>query len=384
MEKQVQEKRINEKVLRKSNFELLRILAMIMIIVHHLTCHSFKIQLEQSILKGEYFNKAIFFKRLLLPQFFMATGKIGNIIFILISGYFLINKKINIVKQIKKILSQLLFVTVLVVLGSFLYYKYHSPDFKGIQSFELFHTEYWFIGYYLGIIIIAKFFLNNFLNKLKKNEYIELLLAMLAIASISFLRTSISDISSNFITLFVGVFVYALGGFIRLYNPFKNVRVIVLLFMIIISITAICINNYNITLSNINDIKIRMNQEMNHYDEYNIFCLLIGVSIFEIFRRLEMKNNRVINYIASATLTTYLLHDNDFIRNVWRERDWIAVCYDHFGEFIRLYFVWVYLIFMIGVMMYTVYYGLAMMIHTKFLKRIIFKNLDRECDKVKP
>ena len=76
-----------EKNTRKSNFELLRIIAMIMIILHHITIHCVNVQLGDKSLYalGEYFNKTVFIKRLLIPQLFMPAGKIGNIIFILIA-----------------------------------------------------------------------------------------------------------------------------------------------------------------------------------------------------------------------------------------------------------------------------------------------------------
>ena len=134
---------------------------------------------------------------------------------------------------------------------------------------------------------------------------------MFSILSIAFLRNSISDISPNILTLFVGIFIYSLGGYIRLYSPFKNIRTIILFFIIIISIIALCINNYNNTLVNINIAQSNnmqgIYQSLIGYSEYSIFCLLIGISTFEIFRRIKMKNIRIINYISSSTFMISLL-----------------------------------------------------------------------------
>ncbi len=365
---------------RQSNFELLRIIAMIMIVAHHLTIHCFAVQLGDKSLYalGESFNKAIFFKKLLLPQLFMTGGKIANIIFVLITGYFLIDRKINITKQIKKIFSQLAFVVPIIVFVSFLFYRYHSNTFIGIQNFNILNSDYWFIGYYIGIISIAYIFLNKFLNKLKKKEYDILLAIMFSILSIAFLRNSISDISPNILTLFVGIFIYSLGGYIRLYSPFKNIRTIILFFIIIISIIALCINNYNNTLVNINIAQSNnmqgIYQSLIGYSEYSIFCLLIGISTFEIFRRIKMKNIRIINYISSSTFMIYLLHDNDFFRNVWRETNWIEVYYNNSVKFIFLYLMWLAIIFGIGILIYTIYYLILKLINTKFVLKTIFYN----------
>ena len=365
---------------RQSNFELLRIIAMIMIVAHHLTIHCFAVQLGDKSLYalGESFNKAIFFKKLLLPQLFMTGGKIANIIFVLITGYFLIDRKINITKQIKKIFSQLAFVVPIIVFVSFLFYRYHSNTFIGIQNFNILNSDYWFIGYYIGIISIAYIFLNKFLNKLKKKEYDILLAIMLSILSIAFLRNSISDINPNILTLFVGIFIYSLGGYIRLYSPFKNIRTIIQFFIIIISIIALCINNYNNTLVNINIAHSNnmqgIYQSLIGYSEYSIFCLLIGISTFEIFRRIKMKNIRIINYISSSTFMIYLLHDNDFFRNVWRETNWIEVYYNNSVKFIFLYLMWLAIIFGIGILIYTIYYLILKLINTKFVLKTIFYN----------
>ena len=76
---------------RNSNLEILRILAMIMIISHHLAIYSlFAFDNELNNLNQYYI--------LLLEM----GGKIGSNIFFLISGYFMISKKeINILKLIQ-------------------------------------------------------------------------------------------------------------------------------------------------------------------------------------------------------------------------------------------------------------------------------------------
>ena len=370
---------INKKP-RKSNIELLRIIAMMMIIVHHITCHCFKAQLVDNSMFafGTYFNVATFFKRLLIPQLFMATGKIGNVIFILITGYFLIDKEINITKHIKKILSEFLFTVPIVVLGSFLYYKFGSSTFIGIQKFDIFNAGYWFVGYYIGIITIAYLFLNKFLNKRTKDEYIIFLTIMFSIFSLGFLRNGISEISDNVMTLFVGVFVYALGGFIRLYNPFKNVRSIILFLIIAATIAAIFINNYNEALISINTSKIKglngIYQTLDSYGEYHIYNILIGVSMFELFKRIKMKEYKTINYIASATFIAYIAHDNPFVINIWKESNWVAICYDSVIKYLLMNLVWIYLIFLFAILIYTLYSLLQEAINTKIFKKIIYNN----------
>lgn len=68
---------------RNSNFEILRIISMIMIIAHHYAVHGFvSNDLEYS------FNRYI-------VGILSLGGKLGNTIFILISGYFMVNSRIT-------------------------------------------------------------------------------------------------------------------------------------------------------------------------------------------------------------------------------------------------------------------------------------------------
>lgn len=362
---------------RKSNFELLRILAMMMVIAHHITIHCFRIQLEDKNLfpLGECFNKAAFFKELLLPQLFMPAGKIANIVFILITGYFLIDKKINIYKQIKKVFSQAIFAVPIVVIGSYLYYRLHSGLFSGIQTFDNLNNDYWFIGYYLGIILVASVFLNPFLNRIEKNEYIVYLTVFFSIFSLAFLRNGISDISANLLTLSVGVFVYSLGGFIRLYNPFRNIRTTMLFLILMIVVSGFCINFYNHTIVNINFAKSNsmkgMYQSLIGYSEYSFLCLLAGVTLFEMFSRIRIGNNRIINGISSSTFMIYLFHDNNFIRNIWREMNWVEMCYYDFGRFVEFYFIWTVILFAMGICIYALYCMFIRLIDNKKVLQLV-------------
>ncbi len=369
---------IIEKKSRESNIELLRILAIIMIILHHITIHCVNVQLgDKSLHKvGELFNNFTFYKKLLLSQTFMPIGKIGNIIFILITGYFLIDRPINILKQFKKLISQLLFIVPILVIASYIYFKFKSPSFTGLINFYLFNSDYWFIGFYMGIILVAHLFLNNFLHKLDKKQYSIFLIVMFSIISIDYLRNTIAGISSNLVTLFAGVFIYSFGGFIKIYNPFKNIRTIHFISIIILSFIAIWISFYINTINNINNAKahnsIEFYQSLNALGEYSIFCILIATGLFELFKRIKIPNNKVINYVASSTFMIYLVHDNNFIRKVWNSKDWINIYYYNLPKFIILHLKWIAIIVLSGIVVYSLYLLFLKILKTDFIKKMLF------------
>ena len=118
---------MHNKATRASNIELLRIVAMFMIISYHIILHCVNVQLVNlaSIekLQNGWFNNPLFYKQLLALALMMPFGLVGNAIFIMISGYFLADKEIDMLKISKKLLSQLLFAAVTLVVASAIFIR---------------------------------------------------------------------------------------------------------------------------------------------------------------------------------------------------------------------------------------------------------------------
>lgn len=81
---------------RDSNIEILRIVAMYMIVIYHIVYHCVVVQLTSPGSLGrsavDYFNHPVFYPRLTILDCLMTFGIIGNAIFIIISGYFMANR----------------------------------------------------------------------------------------------------------------------------------------------------------------------------------------------------------------------------------------------------------------------------------------------------
>ena len=147
---------------RMSNFELLRIVAMVLIIIHHLVVHCFEVQLttESSIeqFNNGWYNNPVFYPILFLPEIFNPLGKAGVAIFMLLSGYFLVErgKTVNLGKIASKLLGMIAFAVVLVTVGITVWQAIHpDPDIK-LPIFELHAYNWWFVGYYLIAVIAGK------------------------------------------------------------------------------------------------------------------------------------------------------------------------------------------------------------------------------------
>lgn len=289
-----EEQHIDKEKQRESNFELLRIISILMIIAHHYCVH------------GNWINReyGISFNNFLL-DFFIIGGKIGVSIFILISGYFGVRSKFKIKKLIKLVL-QVLFYSILfgvinVVINGWIGIKEFIK-----MCFPTIFSEYWFITCYCILYILSPY-INKMLLNLKKIELKKLIVMLVFMAYIipTFFQTSM-----GLTNLFVLIFLYILGGYISLY--FKDIKInnsgkIFVASFIFIMITQVVLE-YIISKNN------SMIEYLNYFAELNSLPILIcATSLFALFINLKIKNN-YINILSSATLGVYLIHENKFVR----------------------------------------------------------------------
>ncbi len=373
---------MNKKNLRSSNIELLRIVAMLMIIAYHIIIHCVNVQLvnADSIerLQNGWFNNPIYYRQLSAIALMMPFGLIGNTLFIMISGYFLADREIDMFKISKKLLTQLMFAAVtLVVASSYFIYKCKQLDYANTLfsyiRIQYFNKMSWFVGYYFIIMLLAYLVLNKFLAKLDQHKYLGFLFTILAISQLGWSGTLLDDLASGLRTVVTGIFLYALGGYIKKYNPFEKVRGYVFILVIILTNLLINISYYNTINGKIQSFYYNMGDEtltepvefiqsIPKYDNYSIVVLIIGICLFELFRRLQLPSIKVINWLAKPTFMIYLLHDNGFAYSLWETQDWITLLYNDFWGFMYKLATWSLAIFAIGLIAYYVYVLLSKII----------------------
>lgn len=176
-------------------------------------------------------------------------------------------------------------------------------------------------------------------------------------------RGLLDSLSSGLATLLTGVFLYSLGGEIRLYNPFDSIRTYVVIIIIIINEVIVCLSSYNITVTNIeNYYRYAADQTFIQYiplfENYSIVVIIVGVALFELFRRIEIPQNKILNFFGKATFMVYLIHDNTFFYSIWDTRDWITLLDNQTYIFIFDVLILTLKVFGIGVCAYSAYIGM--------------------------
>lgn len=373
---------------RSSNLELLRIVAMLMIVAYHIYDHCIGIQLTDpswiSKLGNEWVCVPRFSKKLCLLALIQPMGLTGNAIFFLISGYFTADKpSVDLTKISKKLIFQLAFAAI--VLGAVSIYAYRNgTDFplKPVQ-FGAFNWMSWYVGYFFIVMVIAKVFLNSFLAKLSAKNYVMFMAALFAIVQFSWSRGVISNLSNGLETVCIGVFLYSFGGYVRKYDPFKSVRLWVI-FAAVITINLIVLGNFYISTAN-NILEFNQNggstfiQSIPCYENYQIIPVTLGIALFELFRRIKAPNNPAINFIGASTFMVYLIHDNRLFYEIWKTQNWLSVLHETPLYFVVKYFVWTVATFAVGVLCYCLFLLLSKLLG--YCKPLIMKHDENTAEK---
>ena len=285
---------------RKSNIELLRIFAMILIILHHYSLHGGLISIDNNVI-----NKMI-------GGIALIGGKIGVNIFVLIMGYFLIDSKFNFKKFLKLILQVLTYTVTFFIINLFIR---GNIDFDIIKKsfFPTTFGTYWFITTYVVIYILSPY-INYFIKNIEI-EKLELLIFILII-----LFSFVGLISSKFMGDIHWFFlIYIIGAYIKIYSVNINTKYfgkfsfIGYLLLIIMSCILIFLNQYSDIFYKILIKIISMN---------SIIVLTESVLLFLYFNNLNIKSNKIINILGKASFGVYLLHEN----LIFRKLLWSNIC----------------------------------------------------------
>ena len=300
-----QQKLINKPKKRETNIEILRIIAILLIIAHHFSVH------------GEFnFSMSEISVNRLWIQFIQIGGKIGVDIFVLISGYFLINAKQTKINKILKLWIQIFIYSI----GIFLIFVAtgFAPNWMkdlGKSIFPITNSHWWFISTYFVLYLLSPY-LNKLLTQLDKKSYLKLIV-LTTICWCVIPTIFNSSFQSNDLIWFI--YLYALSGYIRLHfdkNAISSKKCILIALSIVIIVFLTTV---------IFDIIGLQNQYIgSYYSTYfygmqTLPILIISLFLFLGFLNLKVKHNKVINAIAAATFGVYLIHDDIYIRNfLWK------------------------------------------------------------------
>lgn len=326
---------------RNSNYELMRILSMFLIVLYH------------TIMHGNAINLAVnpYCKELLHIIELITVVHVNS--FILVSGYYQSEGKFKLSKLFELML--LCFFYKVVIMLFFSYFDVISLS-KGQILKELFPIEIvqnWFFRYYMFLYVLSPF-INLFLKQLSKKNYIKLLCIMFVIFSIIPISTNNVGLENSGYTLYQFVYLYIVGAYLKRYPLNKEVMFSKLSkwkWRFILLGVMSCMVGFNYILYKCSFKFMGINSIIDeiclYYRNFNILYsnpLIIFQSLaYFIFFGTFSFSNKIVNHISKVTFGIYLIHDNSHVRlNIY---NWLNIDCELIYSF--RYFVYVGIIALI-------------------------------------
>lgn len=286
---------------RLSNIELLRIVAMFLVLVVHSDFFSLSAPTSVEIANSPLQS----YIRIFIESFSIVCVNV----FVMISGWFGIRPRL---KNVSYFLYQCIFFLFGIYILSILAGK-ECFSKEGLAYCFLLHPWNWFIKAYLLLLILSPI-LNLFIANVEKKTAVVVLFSFFSFQSVyGWYFDSVNWFAGGYSTIsFVGL--YILMQYKRKYMNIMSFSSIV--YFSLFLLTAIFLTVLFVIFEGKRDIVFMYNNPMVIFSSYCFFMT---------FERMKIKN-KIINFIASSSFAVFLLHTNPF------------VCKQYFVPFIqRLY-----------------------------------------------
>lgn len=293
---------------RLSNIEVLRIVAMYMIVLSHFAFHGFWQGAEY---RFNWVQNPI--NHVILNIF--CLGGVGVDLFVMISGYFLVNSSGLKTSKIVRLMIKVIFYSVVFYSIAIIFNDAPFTIKEAINCLLPWFYSYWFVGAYMVLYILHPY-INIVIKALTEKELCFLCCSLIAIWSIPYTFFG-TNFYGNECTLFV--MMYTIGAYLRLYGNYISVYlkkcggIIAVVFvgiLVWISIPIISeLKRY--------DMPNLSNHTTHFLSRESIITIFISILIFALFA-LNIKESRYtfFNKLSATTFGVYLITDNFYLRDI--------------------------------------------------------------------
>lgn len=321
------------KTVREVNFELLRIVCILLVIgLHFLTNSDLKEYIEFNSVNGVIY---IFMKSLC----YMADN-----LFVILSGYFLVKSTFKI-RRIVELWLQVFFYSAgiygVLVLTGLTEFSLKATYFSVLPVFS---KQYWFFSCYLLLYFVFPV-INKLIDGMEQRVYSKLLIiGGVLFSGIESLMLIDKDpfYLGHGKSLLWFVFLYLVGAYMRLYGAnLLRIKSNITWLISIILLVAITTASYFAL-----DYLIRMGVSHLEADKFiklnSITIFPASVACFIFFKNIKIQNyrlSRLLVFLSPLTFGIYLIHDHTNFRTIL----WDFICPEQFASSFAL---WPYLIVM--------------------------------------
>lgn len=325
---------------RDLRFEILRIIAMFMVVFCHALVHS-TLSHPKGSLSGAIFSS--------LADF----GKVGVAIFFILTGYFCCQRQFS-TKHIIKTFTHVWWYAIMVLL------IFLVANSLGLQSNTAWHSiekygawgillssllpilpyGHWFIISYL-ILLLASPMLNKFVQHSNRKQLGYLILAL---STVHLIRYTFAPDPQPYLFFMVSIITYFIGAWIKLYGNTIKLKTYQIWLIICGCFTLNLAVHYaaNLPIAHSSALAFLGLPEMATNSGLTIAENFIGASIFVLFTRIKpiLSNSifcRATRLISASVLGVYLISDSMVIRDtLWKRVDLLTTLSINNTSYIRL------------------------------------------------
>ena len=345
---------------RVSKFELLRIIAMLLIVLHHSIIHGvFAVGINNEI------NYPV---NTIVSTILGMGGRIGVYLFVLVTGYFMIYSHITLAKIIKLWLPIFFWSILLYSFVGIMVNNEFSIKNTITSFFPIIFNQYWFMTVYIFMYCLIPFLnvlVNNINNKKKKIYFLFLGLIIIFTQISNNLFGGMGAIGSNLLAF---SFMYCIGAMIRNDNLLENelfVRKSNQYTMIIWALNILIISTLILFGSELNNTKLINLAQKFAFTPATLLILFEAIGLFVWIGSKNISYHSFVNKVASVTFGIYLISDNSYVR------EWLWNTILHMNKMINQN--------LIVIVVYTIVSSLLVFIICgclEYLRKIVFGRIE--------
>lgn len=300
---------ISNKANRSSNFELLRIFTMLLIIMGHMNWQAF--DHSQVNLAGALFMKL-----------FGQGARIGVNLFLMTGVWFMCDSEFS-SKRILKLYGALWFYSVPITLLMVALGVSVSKTDLISAFFPYLRRRMWFVPLYITLLLISPFLKRAIYNM---SEAIHRKLVILGFFLICFICSTTVFMDKYLDSLMWFIYVYFAVSYYKRYlfekirkkNVYLSAGIAIYLVLIVSSYACNNLTSAIFTYAN----KVITQYIVDYKSLPNALC---SIFIFIYFSKLDIGSNKYINCISRNTLDVYMIHQSDTFYNFL----WLNICRTH-------------------------------------------------------
>ncbi len=308
---------------RDSNFELLRIILMFMIVLLHLGTFGIQRAINVNLDLNDYDQ---FFYHLLRSFSIVAVNT-----YVILSAYFLCTSTFKVSRLVRLVIETSFFAVIMLLLN--IGFDIVSFDFVNLKQslFAVFYREYWYVTVFFILLLVSPY-LNKLINVISKKEHLTIIISTFLIFCIwgFFIKIDNFGIANGYSVIFF-IFLYFIGSYIRKYN-FVAIKINHNLYLLLFILLG---------LINVFIIHAALSKGIAYGKWYNYnspIIVLMSYLFFKYFEGISI-NSKVINFIGKYVFGVYLIHEFPITRQaLWIDSGFVTKIFELETKFKMHYF----------------------------------------------